>query len=48
MTAIGLALILIGIGLLIVGWFSNEPPISWLGYPGIALALLGGYLLNVF
>ena len=48
MTTIGSVLILIGIGMLIAGWFSNEPPYSWIGYPGIALALIGGYLLSAF
>ena len=48
MTIVGSVLILLGIGMLIAGWFSNEAPMSWLGYPGIALALLGGYFLNVF
>ena len=47
MLFIGVILIFVGVGLLITGWLSSEPPLSWAGYPGIALALLGGYLLRL-
>jgi len=47
MVFIGVILIFVGVGLLITGWLSSEPPLSWAGYPGIALALFGGYLLKL-
>ena len=48
MIFLGVVLIFVGIGMLVAGRFSNEPPMSWFGYPGIAVALFGGYLLGFF
>lgn len=48
MTLLGVVLIFVGIAMLIAGWLSDEPPMSWFGYPGIVVALFGGYLLDVF
>ncbi len=46
MVLLGAILIFIGAAMIVVGWISSEPPASWFGYFGIAIALLGGYFLS--